>query len=58
MKVSVKTTQLLEASVLGTLAFKNGIKRVPALDKELYKFFNGAIGETYTKITMPPILIV
>ena len=46
MKVSVETTQLLEASALGTLAFKNGLKRVPALDKELYKFFSGAIGET------------
>ena len=46
MKVSLKTTQLLEASVLGTLAFKNGIKRAPALDKELYKFFGGKIGET------------
>ena len=39
MKVSVKTTQLLEASVLGTLAFKNGLKRAPFYDTELNKFF-------------------
>ncbi|CAB4152565.1 hypothetical protein UFOVP615_19 [uncultured Caudovirales phage] len=47
MKVSVKTTQLLEASVLGTLAFKNGLKRAPFYDTELNKFFAGrGVGET------------
>lgn len=47
MKVSVKTTQLLEASVLGTLAFKNGLKRAPFYDTELMKFLDGrGVGET------------
>lgn len=47
MKVSVKTPQLLEASVLGTLAFKNGLKRAPFYDTELNKFFAGrGVGET------------
>jgi len=34
--VSVKTTQLLEASKLGTLAYKNGLK-APCQDSELLK---------------------
>jgi len=46
-KASVKTIQILEASVLGTMAFKNGIKRVPYLDSELLKMppFKNKIGE-------------
>ena len=47
MKVSVKTIQLIEASILGTLAFKNGLKRAPFYDTELNKFFAGrGVGET------------
>jgi len=43
----IANNQIFEASVLGTLAFKNGIKRSPALDKELKKFFvDRKIGET------------
>lgn len=47
MKNSIAAAQILEASVLGTLAFKNGLKRAPYYDVELNKFFAGRnIGET------------
>lgn len=43
----MKNSQILEASILGTLAFKNGLKRAPFYDAELKKFFIGReIGET------------
>lgn len=39
--------QILTAAVLGTIAFKNGKKRVPAYDKELLKLLKGRnVGET------------
>ena len=38
---SKKSSQILEASVLGTIAFNNGIKRVPHFDLELSKMFKG-----------------
>lgn len=43
----IANNEIFEASVLGTLAFQNGIKRAPALDKHLKKFFiDRKIGET------------
>ena len=44
---SVAASQILEASVLGTLAFKYGLKRAPFYDTQLNKFFAGRnVGET------------
>jgi len=46
-KTSIAASQILEASVLGTLAFKAGLKRAPYYDTELNKFFTGrGVGET------------
>lgn len=46
-KVTVKTTQILQASVLGTMAFNNGLKAAPHFDKDLSKMIeNRNIGET------------
>lgn len=44
---SIAASQILEASVLGTIAFKNGLKRAPFYDTKLNKFFEGRkVGET------------
>lgn len=43
----MKATQILQASVLGTIAFKSGKKCVPAHDSELMKMLaNRQIGQT------------
>jgi hypothetical protein len=47
MKTTEKNNQILEASILGTLAFNNGLNRAPFYDTELQKFFKGrGVGET------------
>ena len=47
LKTSIAASQILEASVLGTLAFKNSLKRAPFYDTQLNKFFAGrGVGET------------
>ena len=40
-KTTIAASQILEASVLGTLAFKAGLKRAPFYDVQLNKFFAG-----------------
>jgi hypothetical protein len=46
-KNTIAASQILEASILGTLAFKNGLKRAPFYDVELSKLFkNRNVGET------------
>lgn len=46
-KNTIAASQILEASVLGTLAFKAGLKRAPFYDTQLNKFFAGrGVGET------------
>jgi hypothetical protein len=43
----MKTTQILQASVLGTLAFKSGKKCIPAHDADLMNMLSGRmIGQT------------
>ena len=43
----MKATQILQASVLGTIAFKSGKKCVPAWDNDLAKMFIGRqVGQT------------
>jgi len=39
-------TKILKAATLGTIAFKAGKKRIPALDKNLLALFAGEIGSS------------
>ena len=39
-------TKILKAATLGTIAFKAGKKRIPALDKNLLSLFSGEIGSS------------
>ena len=46
-KNSLVFSQIFEASILGTLAFKAGLKRAPYYDTQLSKMFAGRkVGET------------
>lgn len=46
-KNTVAKQQILEASVLGTIAFNNGINRAPFYDTTLHKLWAGrGVGET------------
>jgi hypothetical protein len=45
--MNTATTQTLQAAVLGTIAFKAGVKCMPCLDKSLLAMFVGRqLGET------------
>lgn len=43
MNIEIK---ILKAATLGTIAFKAGKKRIPALDKNLLALFSGEIGSS------------
>lgn len=38
--------KILKAATLGTIAFKAGQKRIPALDKNLVSLFAGEVGSS------------